>query len=340
MKQEKGFTLIEVAIVLVIGGILLASASALLLNYMKKVQFSTTERRLEAVDEALALFLSLNGRYPCPADPAALIDDPGGNFGVEVATCNLAANAPNGRGGRIVRIGDVPVRTLNLPDDFIGDSWGGRFTYAITEALADPAGTYNRDEGAIFIRDSNNNEVAVIPGSVPPQGGIAHYAIVSHGVNNSGATALAGGGATPCTAGTQEEENCNGDAIFRSTMLLATANNASLNDDLVLFKATSPLDSRMIPSGAVMAFSLSACPEGWISFASAQGRMVMGAGGVYSVGDTGGAAEVTLTNPQAGFSTRLIANPANGPVPMAQVIPTEDHENLPPYISLLYCEKT
>jgi len=340
MNKDKGFTLVEVAIVLVIGGILLATASALLLNYMKKVQLSTTERRLETIDEALQLFLSLNGRYPCVADPAAAIDS--ATFGREpanLADCTTTTALAGGRGGRVIRGGAVPVRTLNLPDDFIGDAWGGRFTYAVTENLV--TGVYDKNEGGIFVVDSDT----ATPHSVITPDGSAHYVIVSHGANNSGAIGLSGGGAaTPCTAGNLEEENCNGDATFRSTILLGTADNARLYDDLIVSRAVSALDSQMIPPNAVMAFNLPACPEGWIRFGSAAGRTIVGEGTVgattYAVGDTGGnealdgvTVNAAPINPAAVPGAVFVLEADDTGIPI-------DTINMSPYISLLYCEKT
>lgn len=338
--QERGYTLIEVAVVLVIGGLLLASASALLLNYMKQTQIRTTERRLAAIDDALQRFLNLNGRYPCAAPPDAPIDS--ARFGFEPADCTTAAEAPGGRDGRTVRIGAVPVRTLNLPDNFIGDAWAGRFTYAVTEALARD-GTYNRDEGAIFVVDSNGNQVVNDPDNGP---GTAHYVIVSHGENNAGATSMQGGGTNPCPGGNLENENCNGNATFTSTLFTNTADSAGLHDDMIVFRATSAF-GQQVPPGAVMAFNLNACPDGWTPFNLAGERFIVGTNGStnYSVGDTGGAPEVTLDSAEIGFrpSTPDAIDPAAvpGTVVFAERRgPPQPHENRPPYVALLYCEKT
>ncbi|MBC7325689.1 MAG: prepilin-type cleavage/methylation domain-containing protein, partial [Moorella sp. (in: Bacteria)] len=211
--------------------------------------------------------------------------------------------------------------------------------YAVTEALAEP-GTYDRDEGAIYVRDSNNNEIARDPSTLV--GGVAHYVLVSHGANNSGATAIGGGGTTPCTAGTLEEENCNNDENFRSTLLLGTADNASLYDDLISFRAISAFGNE-VPPGAVIPFNLSACPEGWIRFSSAEDRFVVGAGSTHNVGDEGGEEEWELDAAETGTSpTLLYFNPADTAFAGAGGVPVREHtgvfaphENMPPYISLL-----
>ena len=55
-----------------------------------------------------------------------------------------------------------------------------------------------------------------------------------------------------------------------------------------------------VPRGAVMAFNLSACPDGWSDFAELDGRMILGAGpaedgSVRIVADRGGTEAHTLT---------------------------------------------
>ncbi len=333
--------MIETAIVVLIGGLLLASTSTLLLTYVKKVQLSTTEKRLGAIDEALQIFLNFNGRYPCPAIINAAVDSP--DFGVEkfaASSCDTTPQIP-GRDGRPVRVGGVPVRTLNLPDEFGMDAWGGRLTYAVTENLAED-GTYNRTEGAISVVDSTDPADPAVDSVVQPPGS-AHYVIVSHGANNSGATSAEGGGAMPCTTGNLEEENCDGDDTFRTTLLLGTAQNAMLYDDLVSVRAMTAFGNQ-VPEGAVMAFNLNACPSGWVEFTPAGGRFLVGVSAEFALGITGGLETVTLTPEQTGF--REAATPINPAAAPGGVISAEttgaiqEHENMPPYIAMRFCQKS
>lgn len=114
-----------------------------------------------------------------------------------------------------------------------------------------------------------------------------------------------------------------------------------------------------IPSGAVMPFNLASCPSGWSAFASAQGRFVVGTGGGYALGNTGGAENVTLTvnempshthntyssdnaasprtYPYAGQMGNYSVNSSGGPTQARGG--DQPHENRPPYVALLYCQK-
>lgn len=356
--KNNGFTLIELAMVIMIGGILLGTLSSAILIYLKKTQINTTEQRLEKIDEAMQLFLSLNGRLPCPASLTDGVDT--ATFGVEIAPdCSTAGavlgttRLTTGRGGRIIRIGTVPTRSINLPDDYIADAWGQRFTYAVSEALASP-GTYNRTEGAIFVVDTAGNSVITPAGS-------AHYVLISHGNNGFGATTLEGVAGLTCDNTTLEGENCNNDEVFRNSLLTSTANNANVFDDHVILRSNSVFGNE-IPPGAVMAFNLNACPQGWTQFADATGRTIVGTGTynesynipgrtgwsnneTYNLGDTGGFASWRENYNEGGVTAHPVPIDPNlipGTITFAQM-PTGGeplpHENRPPYVALLYCER-
>lgn len=345
---NSGFSLIEVTIVLLIGGLILSSISAMLVVYVKKSNLSLTRERLLTIDEALQDYLSLNGRYPCPASLSSAPDTP--TYGFEQATpAGLCETSPvvSGRNGRNVRLGAVPVRSLGLPDDFIADAWAVRFTYAVTEALAE-SGTYDSSEGAISVVDSADNHIAIDPTLATghaDRDGTAHYVIVSHGENELGGTPEGGGSALPCpAAGTQENENCDNDATFRSSIRLSSATGSSYFDDVVDYRTITSLGVTM-PAGAVMPFDLLACPDGWTPFVQARGRFIVGTQPAkYNIGDTGGEDTVSLTEAQIGITSAsgiLTDDVPAGTVVVPEAIgSTAAHENRPPYIALLFCQKT
>ncbi|MEX0917250.1 MAG: hypothetical protein WDZ90_01900 [Candidatus Paceibacterota bacterium] len=115
-----------------------------------------------------------------------------------------------------------------------------------------------------------------------------------------------------------------------------------------------------LPSGAVMPFNRSSCPSGWSSFGAGDGRVLIGVGSAdgetYSLGDTGGEADVTLTVsqipshthsvniPWAGGNPNLLGYTKGGKINGQDVTSTatgggQAHENRPPYVAVLYCEK-
>ncbi|WP_373974362.1 prepilin-type N-terminal cleavage/methylation domain-containing protein [Chitinibacter sp. SCUT-21] len=120
--RQSGFSLVEMAIVLLIIGILLASGLGALTGQMAAQRYADTKKMLEQANEALLGFALANNHLPCPADPALLNAD--ANAGTEERQSAGSANAY-----RCVRsYGDLPWRDLGLPEL---DSWGRRLKYAV-----------------------------------------------------------------------------------------------------------------------------------------------------------------------------------------------------------------
>jgi prepilin-type N-terminal cleavage/methylation domain-containing protein len=351
-KENQGFTLLELTFVILISGLILGSLSAALLVYIQEANIKKTQSRLADVDKALQTFLSLNGRYPCAAPLTAALNT--ATFGVEADPGNCAAAAGGtsqtaGTAGRIVRIGALPVRTLNLPDDYEQDAWGNRFTFAVTEVLASAA-NFNIANGAIFVIDS-----AGAPNSVITPAGSAHYVIVSHGKDGKGATSMGGVAGAACNAAALDGENCNGNATFRATMTMGSGPAAGFYDDLMMYRVNT--DFNQLPSGAVVAFNAAACPAGWtaVPAATIAGRAIVGTGVFndvapgtlaafnYALGLTGGVAQYAFQQSEVGISPLMAqAAPAagGGVTDYALIGATASHENRPPFVALLYCQKT
>lgn len=331
-QTEGGFTLLELAIVLIISGVMLSFMATALLSYMKRAQVQKTQARIERVKEALERYVDVNGNYPCAAPRTLGPTDT--NFGRAIASgppgprCNSAPNNGTSRNGG-VRIGAVPVRDLNLPDEFIADAWGHKFTYAVTEDLATP-GSYVADGGRIIIRDTAGNSV-VFPANT------AHYIVVGHGRSGDGSYPVTASNSpsVPC-GGALDSENCDNDRVFLSTLVNSDRQNATFYDDYIEFQGqTVPVFG--IPAGSVVAFNLPACPDGWSEFEDetqpissparfpARGRFVVGARPPQTL-NRYGLAIGTLPPADIDFS-------------FGQINGGDAEANIPPFVSLLYCEK-
>ncbi|MDD2680082.1 MAG: hypothetical protein PHO03_04735 [Candidatus Omnitrophica bacterium] len=114
-----------------------------------------------------------------------------------------------------------------------------------------------------------------------------------------------------------------------------------------------------IPAGAVLAFNLDACPSGWTEYTSARDRTIVGSGTTYARGATGGAATHTLSTAEMPSHSHGLtgstggdlfgSNPAAGtyhPSGSWSLPRGTDnaggggaHNNMQPYIALLYCQK-
>ena len=77
-KVQAGFSLVEVAFVIMIGGILLSSFMTMLIDYIEEAKISATRTRMAAIDAALGQYLINNGAYPCPASLTVPVDGTAG----------------------------------------------------------------------------------------------------------------------------------------------------------------------------------------------------------------------------------------------------------------------
>jgi len=125
-RRARGFTLTELAMVLLIVGLLLGSLMYTLSAQVDTRGFADTERRLDEARELLLAFAVVNGRLPCPAVdtdvPPSSTESPAG--GVCTATYN----------------GFLPAATIGFKQTdsqgFALDGWGKRIRYAVSRTTA------------------------------------------------------------------------------------------------------------------------------------------------------------------------------------------------------------
>ena len=230
-RPARGFTLIEIVVVLFILGVAITMAAAITNALTASQRLSTTTARMQAIDAALVQFVMQQKRLPCPADGALASTNAGaGAEGVR----NAAGCTGNEAGGV------VPWRSLGLSEQDATDGWNHRFTYRIPVALAadsaldmswcDPAGT----EGGATPRACNTSctssslsvctpptaflatrglqvrnvagTVIMDPANAPYTG--AAYVVISAGPSGGGAYLYSGQLSTSTTTdGTEEAKN-------------------------------------------------------------------------------------------------------------------------------------
>lgn len=220
--HHRGFSLIEMAVVLMIVGLLIGGAVGSLGALQQHQRSSATEAQMEEIRDALIAFAVVNRRLPCPADPA--LADTAAGAGLE--------SVPTAAGCTGGIVGAVPWATLALPQL---DGWGRRFTYRVSAGFARQAPAFAlADVGDATVRNAG----AVVLASALPA------VIVSHGANARGSRGPSGAAAAASTD-VRELENADGDAEF----VLDTP--ADGYDDLVAWVPGTVLAYRMLQAGVL-----------------------------------------------------------------------------------------
>jgi prepilin-type N-terminal cleavage/methylation domain-containing protein len=166
IKSESGFTLIEIAIVLLIVTILLGYTVALFPRQQELKQFRAADQEMDEIISAIIGFAQVNGRLPCPAIPNGVGREDGGG----TANCNNYG-------------GFVPVNTLGLigrlnGDSLLMDPWGNPYRYYVSASDFDDNKKHdfvrNGEMQSVGLIDSNDDEYIDLDGQfvICDQGGV------------------------------------------------------------------------------------------------------------------------------------------------------------------------
>ncbi len=135
-SSRAGFSLLEVAIALLIVGVITVTAIRIYNIASKQQRMEETQKRMELVVKALAEFAEGSNRLPCPADPRVNDAAFGWEWGITQAQLNLTGQRPIGSCDPVLtpesREGLIPFQTLNIPFELTKDGWGQYFTYAVS----------------------------------------------------------------------------------------------------------------------------------------------------------------------------------------------------------------
>ena len=268
---QSGFTLAELAIVLVIVSFLLGGMMAMFSSQQDTRRWNDTQSRLEAARDAILGFAIANGRLPCPANSTSA--------GAEVrvvatGVCGTVGNAQDYYGGVVtgVTYGLLPAVTIGYqPVDSQGfalDAWGNRIRYAVSRVTTPSTGT----PSANFTNASTmkTNTVSTLPydlvvcasatgisaGSTPPScGAVATNSVTSQKTVVAILYSPGKNGLGQVTPGTDEIQNGNtagaNNAVFIShTPTPSTYANGEFDDQL-LWIPIGTLYSKLIAAGVL-----------------------------------------------------------------------------------------
>jgi len=201
-NRQKGFSLIMMAIVLIITGLIMAGIAASLNLHLKNKAISDTQKHITEVQNALQNYVATNNRLPCPSSLTAAATAAVEGAPAAGANC-AAAGVTIVPGANPVIIGAVPFRALNIPREMTFDGWGNRLTYAVTRKLLPAANGGTED-----INASTVGAITYLDEKGVTYAGNTH-ALISHGRVGRGAYNASGTLVLPCNVGTTEGDNCD-----------------------------------------------------------------------------------------------------------------------------------
>lgn len=224
--RQSGFTLVEIAIVLIIVGLMIGGLVTPLSMQLEQRKISETQKSMEEAREALIGYALRNGYLPCPATSAS--------NGLEARAGNRCA------GDR--RSGYLPWATLGLGKL---DGWNHLFRYSVTPAFSDSGVPFNLStprDITVATRDASGQLVAATAVNDIPA------VIVSHGKNGyGGSNELGGLIANASTTNSDEQLNAGSDTQFVSRYPSDTATApGGAYDDIVVWLSPNILFNRMV----------------------------------------------------------------------------------------------
>jgi prepilin-type N-terminal cleavage/methylation domain-containing protein len=164
MMRDRGFTLTELAIAMVVIGLLMGSVMFTLSAQNDRLKTEETHRRLERARELVLAFAVANGRLPCPA---RYKDAANNSAGVEMRDSTTGKCTSGGvddyYGGTLSNGytgGLLPAATLGFSNvdssGFAVDAWQNRIRYAVAKQRASGTCAFTPPAGTILYTHAAN----------------------------------------------------------------------------------------------------------------------------------------------------------------------------------------
>lgn len=240
-RKQPGFTLVEMAMVMLIIGLLLGGLMPTLSAQMEAQRINETNKQLEEIQQALIGFAIANGRLPCPA-----------------SSSSNGEESPIG-GGNCTNFYDgfVPAATLGITSvdsqGLVKDGWGDAIRYAVANNTVNGvANTFTSTNGmrnATMENIAAANQLNVCASATGITG--SDCGATSNKLTDKIPALVFSTGKNGGYGGTGPDEaaNLNGNRVFVShTPTPGTTPNGEF-DDLMLWISPNILFNRMVAAG-------------------------------------------------------------------------------------------
>lgn len=224
-SRQAGFTIVEIAIVLLVVGLMIGGLVAPLSSQLEQRRVTDTQRVMEDAREALFGFALRNGYLPCPAISA--IDGREDRAG---SICNK-------------RYGYLPWATLGVQRL---DGWGRVLAYSVTPSFANSVSFFTLNSPRDITVATRGMDGQIIPAS---DANDIPAVILSFGRNGYGATSDQNTQLLDAGQGNIDEKtNLAGEGVAFVTRPPSTDPRAPGGeyDDLVLWMSPNVLINRMV----------------------------------------------------------------------------------------------
>lgn len=241
-QSQAGFTLIELAIVLVIIGVLVGSFIGTIGARIDTTRRAEANSELEEIKQAILGFTysSAGPFLPCPC----------------TTDCDLTGTAPlgeedrtNGQCTSATNVGILPWGTLGLAHT---DPWNVMYRYWVSPTFGDDGSV----TGTTFDLGSNATGKVRTRSpdglSTPLIADKAAFVVFTHGKNNYGGTGIDGNAKQSIPAGNIDEaNNVDGDSEFisRAPTEIGAGSNGGEFDDIVIWMSEYELKAKMVEVG-------------------------------------------------------------------------------------------
>ena len=246
----RGFSLVELAVVMVIVAFMLGGLMYTLSAQTEQRNFEDTRRRIEQARELLLGFAIVNGRLPCPATLVSAGDESPAGGG----TCNMLP--PYG--------GWLPARRIGYQQTDAGgyalDAWGNRIRYAVSTTTwgTTPFARFTKqhvssDATAAWLVSTVPGDLVICASATGITGTTCGTAAPVTNQNVVVAIIFSTGknGAIPCATCPDEAANTNGNQVFVfHTPTPSAAANGEF-DDLFTWITVGELYGKLISAGVL-----------------------------------------------------------------------------------------